>query len=741
MQAKPVKLLKVTAYLEKKVEKEVPRESVAWNRITLEIIGSILAMEIKERTDDESHDRVWIVETIVPSILKIMRVYLAIDWKDRVGGVELWQRLLRLWEELSLTISTIGVVRGKVMMFLLPGEKEKERKVKKGASREEGFFDLLTVTYRMLMQSCPEENVDRINEALLRMDDFAEAPLGKDRLRLMLQSLYGGCLGSTLYTGIVSHCGRTGRGVAMLLENICQVLSSDGWTQQRIANEYFFGPMVDGLPASSLPIFLSGLFRQLELLHSENGTIVLSEALALLLRSHRGPLGYSAIELAGNLFKLLRRQRPTVESPPQRYALKEGKEEGGFQMPPARTVFAIGDAFRALLQHASFTLLRFEIVLFLLQKAFLRTEADVSSSIDLSTTLSHSSLMMNNTSSRHNQSIASVTLNSTEEDHFRNVLWGLLFSLLQDQSSRTIMSLLPPQGTKAQQRLSDTLAQIALSYPDPKCRLNALVFWHELLQPDRSLSLARSLIDSNEYQLKVRLTLVRLSEQLVFDQQQNLYLAAAAYAVLQSALKDKIGIQVLLWMACRFHEAAEEPETKYLLGTVLPSSVLLSFNECSHLLKEIPRMTPLEFLDSDQIPIYETMPELQKEKILSMLNIGCYDPKMDEQAFQAISTPRSRIPSSASARAGPLPPSMMRLAGTLSTRETRLRPLGSHISNDLVPQRQSSTLSVNNGGMLLRQPSIHSTSSISSATNTSRTTEVLEGQFDELSLRLRQQRK
>lgn len=102
------------------------------------------------------------------------------------------------------------------------------------------------------------------------------------------------------------------------------------------ATRYMFLILIKNIPSQFLCIFLTEIFRQLEKT-DEHNLVILIDTVTDLILSNRGPLGYTAIDLACNFIKLLRKQRPP---PPTNI------RASFFTLtnPPPKSVFAICNA-------------------------------------------------------------------------------------------------------------------------------------------------------------------------------------------------------------------------------------------------------------------------------------------------------------------------------------------------------------------------------------------------------------
>lgn len=260
--------------------------------------------------------------------------------------------------------------------------------------------------------------------------------------------------------------------VPLLLDCLFKQFDADKWIHQRLSGG-LLNILVHSVPAQFLCVVLSEFFRKLEETE-DNVTTVLANTIAELLRSNRSPLGYSGLELARNLLKLLRKQRPDATEA-TRASIIQAK------VRPPRTIYAICTAFVALLRNANFALQKYEIIESIIQKSFFggtSTGLEVGKSVtDHSLSLGESSQLTLPVSTTERHSILTVTLDQSEEYHFRSVVWGILFSLTEEGSSSSVLRL---AFVEVQVKLFDTLFKM-VRMGDEDFILNTLVFWRQLL--------------------------------------------------------------------------------------------------------------------------------------------------------------------------------------------------------------------------------------------------------------------
>lgn len=260
--------------------------------------------------------------------------------------------------------------------------------------------------------------------------------------------------------------------VPLLLDCLFKQFDVDKWIHQRLSGG-LLNIFVHSVPAQFLCVVLTEFFRKLEETE-DNVTIVLANTIAELLRSNRSPLGYSGLELAKNLLKLLRKQRPDATE-----ATRASIIQAKVRTP--RTIYAICTAFVALLRNANFALQKYEIIESIIQKSFFGSTSaglEVGRNVtDHSLSLGESSQLTLPVSTNERHSILTVTLDQSEEYHFRSVVWGILFSLTEEGSSSSILRL---AFVDVQVKLFDTLFRM-VRMGDEDFILNTLVFWRQLL--------------------------------------------------------------------------------------------------------------------------------------------------------------------------------------------------------------------------------------------------------------------
>lgn len=112
--------------------------------------------------------------------------------------------------------------------------------------------------------------------------------------------------------------------------DICSVARDEALESVNFA----FSLLVRNIASQSLCVFLSEIFRQLDRA-AEPHLSLLVDTLTELLLSNRGPLGYSALDIASNLLKLLRKQKPPAPDMTRVSFLHQPNK------PPPKAVFTI----------------------------------------------------------------------------------------------------------------------------------------------------------------------------------------------------------------------------------------------------------------------------------------------------------------------------------------------------------------------------------------------------------------
>jgi hypothetical protein len=250
--------------------------------------------------------------------------------------------------------------------------------------------------------------------------------------------------------------------VPMIMDSIFKEFDREGWTHQRLSLS-LFNVLTHAVSAQYICIVVSETFKRLETA-DDTVTGIMANVMAELFRSNRSPLGYSALELTGNLLKLLRKQRSSLAI--------EGDAEirasfGRLRIPPARTIFSTCNAFVSLLRNANFAMQKYEIIEYIIARAFFpgtfsggntRPVMPIPVEID-----------------RH--SLGTVTLDSNEETHFRAVVWGILFALAEEATPPSVLRL---AFVEVHVRLFELLFRMLCVGESEFC-LNTLVFWQQLL--------------------------------------------------------------------------------------------------------------------------------------------------------------------------------------------------------------------------------------------------------------------
>lgn len=219
----------------------------------------------------------------------------------------------------------------------------------------------------------------------------------------------------------------------------------------QVAAKLLLKALVYFIPAQFISMFLSETFRKLEYANSDE-VRVLMDSIAILLLSNRGPLGYTAVELASNFLKMLRKQRPIEDltKTPSEFAT------------PAGTVFSIYNCFTALLRNSNLAIQKYDIISSVIDRAFLPRPAKKPT----------------HTAGHH--SIITVSLNGLEEAHYRNVVWGVLFACAEEKDAFKFSKTITCSSDSSMQLMERLFSLVEV--PNTDFQLNALVLWHSLLE-------------------------------------------------------------------------------------------------------------------------------------------------------------------------------------------------------------------------------------------------------------------
>lgn len=202
--------------------------------------------------------------------------------------------------------------------------------------RAHGGKDRLATVLRSIMSHFGDESVRRTISADLKGSADAERPAGFEadgkaaRLSGAFQQLIKGLSSSSL---------------PIFMEvffSICTEQTSDDMQSTWLA----FQLLIRHIPSGFLCIVLTELFRQLEHAH-EPALSMLVDVLTDLLLSNRGPLGYTAVDIATNLIRLLRKQKPRAPAGPRMPLLNPSTE----QPTPSRSVYSICNCLGTLIPH------------------------------------------------------------------------------------------------------------------------------------------------------------------------------------------------------------------------------------------------------------------------------------------------------------------------------------------------------------------------------------------------------
>lgn len=480
--AKPSKLLKVSAYLERKTIRDIYRESAEYNIVTLEIIEGIM------------RGCVDYYYTFAPTVVKVLFL---------LSKPELFSKRS---VELASKIHQIFLEFCRLNRSVLPSIRDGE------------FFELLTETYNRIFEmkvvgNLPISPALVANDllAVVTMEDF-RAPRGEARVSIIINKIFW-----QLYSVDAAHISpqiilqrdRSKRplstfeyqvgvsfikltensnstSIPIIIASIFREFDSDGWSHQKLCTN-LLNLLALSIPAQFICVLLSEFFKRLERAE-DNVVVILMDTISELLLSNRSPMGYSAIELATNFIKILRKQRPHASEEPRTSFIAT-------KIPLPRTIFSIGNVLVSLIKNANFALQKYEIIEHLISKAYFPSETAASSNrvasssnflqfpnqnggfADIGIHASGESIV-----ERHN--VGTVILNSTEESHFQSVVWGILNALADQSSAPNALRL---SFVEIHVRLFEQLFQMSLSF-DPEFCLNSLVLWKRLLENGLSVA-------------------------------------------------------------------------------------------------------------------------------------------------------------------------------------------------------------------------------------------------------------
>lgn len=200
--------------------------------------------------------------------------------------------------------------------------------------RAHGGKDRLAIILRSIMSHFNDEGVRRTISADLKGNAEVEMPLDEQpdgkatKLSAAFQQLIKGLSSSSLPIFMEAFF------------TICAEQKCDGMQSTWLA----FQLLIRHIPSGFLCIVLTELFRQLE--HAQEPALsMLLDVLTELLLSNRGPLGYTAVDIASNLIRLLRKQKPQAPTDARKSFLNASTE----QPPPPRSVFSICNCLGTIL--------------------------------------------------------------------------------------------------------------------------------------------------------------------------------------------------------------------------------------------------------------------------------------------------------------------------------------------------------------------------------------------------------
>lgn len=202
----------------------------------------------------------------------------------------------------------------------------------------------------------------------------------------------------------------------------------NGWIHPRLYGS-FFDLLMYCIPSQHLCLIMSLFFKKLERINKSNKSgdaiVALIDTISILLKSNRSPLGYSAIEMAGNFLKILRKHR--IHPKDNQVA----SSEISLVMAPQQAIASIRNIFLSLMVNATFTLQKWDIIHYIITKAFLSSLSTVGGGGTVNNESSIQKFIITSQSNVHTQLSSSKTDCPLEEAHFKAVVWGILFILCE----------------------------------------------------------------------------------------------------------------------------------------------------------------------------------------------------------------------------------------------------------------------------------------------------------------------
>lgn len=301
--------------------------------------------------------------------------------------------------------------------------------------------------------------------------------------------------------------------------------------------------LIHNVPAQHLCLLISEFFQKIEA-SNDRVACLLTEAIADLLKSNRSPLGHSAIEILDRFLKIIRKKQRG-----------QSHANSDYSNASSLIIFTICSAATSILSNASFTLQKFEIIEALLTRTFLKSQQTE----------------LNNLSSEHSL--------SNEDTQYISVIWGILFSLAENEVLPSIRKF---AYMEVNVRLFELLFKMVFMF-DSSFQINTFVLWRILLHnglniaPHRQSdlqesSLACSYNSTSQYIFtKTRITLASYFNRLVVKSEEiSINHLAAMLSVIRNIIYQSDLIQTIhflkfiLWMVSIYSKMTTSTDVEKL---------------------------------------------------------------------------------------------------------------------------------------------------------------------------------
>lgn len=491
--ANPSKLQKVTSYLKTKIPRDLQRESPSYNIVTMEIMIGLIrgcpnnfpslapcVVEVMkyfceyyllniEKPDsneiiccffkcppiDSPHN---IVQSKYESIIKIHELF--IEFSNNVKSILPSIRDESLFRNLTLIVASLinpessSCTQNDVLKIIISCIYMEDFTSPKGDQRMSHIVSLLVYENLNICNSSPceienrnQEKIDRIinrftkrnhKESILTRRSTSGAitiaagidSVGKDGDSIddMEMRLYA------LWVSLIDICNSTT--LPSLIGALFDALDHyNGWIHPRLYGS-FFNLLMYCIPSQHICLILSLFFKKLERVNRSNKNgdeiVALIDTISVLLKSNRSPLGYSAIEMAGNFLKILRKHRihPKDTNQPSEISLV---------MAPQQAISSIRNIFLALMVNATFSLQKWDIINYIITKSFLSSSLSSSIGISGNNESSIQKFIISSQSNVQTQLSSGKNDCPLEEAHFKAVVWGILFILCEAKVGSSIV--------------------------------------------------------------------------------------------------------------------------------------------------------------------------------------------------------------------------------------------------------------------------------------------------------------